>query len=41
MMVDAQCSCGANWGCSPAIRRQEIPTISVGKGIGHFWRDAP
>jgi len=40
-MVDILCSVlsGANWGpfAPPFALRQEIPTRSVGKGIGHFF----
>ena len=40
-MVDVLCSVlsGANWGpfAPPFALRQEIPTRSVGKGIGHFF----
>lgn len=39
--VDLLCAAlsGANWGpfCPPFALRQEIPTRSVGKGIGHFF----
>jgi L-2-hydroxycarboxylate dehydrogenase (NAD+) len=41
MMVDMLCAVlsGANWGpfAPPFALRQEIPTRSVGKGIGHFF----
>ena len=41
MMVDVLCGVlsGANWGpfAPPFALRQEIPTTSVGKGIGHFF----
>jgi L-2-hydroxycarboxylate dehydrogenase (NAD+) len=41
MMVDMLCAVlsGANWGpfAPPFALRQEIPTHSVGKGIGHFF----
>src|ERR1700720_3911327 len=41
MMVDVLCGVlsGSNWGpfCPPFALRQEIPTSSVGKGIGHFF----
>lgn len=40
-MVDILCCClsGANWGpwAPPFALRQEIPSRSVGKGIGHFF----
>jgi len=40
-MVDILCCVlsGANWGpfAPPFALRQEIPTLSVGKGIGHFF----
>ena len=40
-MVDILCGVlsGANWGpfVPPFALRQEIPTRSVGKGIGHFF----
>jgi L-2-hydroxycarboxylate dehydrogenase (NAD+) len=41
MMVDVLCGVlsGANWGpfAPPFALRQEIPTRSVGKGIGHYF----
>jgi L-2-hydroxycarboxylate dehydrogenase (NAD+) len=41
VMVDVLCGVlsGANWGpfAPPFALRQEIPTSSVGKGIGHFF----
>jgi LDH2 family malate/lactate/ureidoglycolate dehydrogenase len=41
VMVDVLCAVlsGANWGpfAPPFALRQEIPTSSVGKGIGHFF----
>jgi L-2-hydroxycarboxylate dehydrogenase (NAD+) len=41
MMVDVLCGAlsGANWGpfAPPFALRQEIPTRSVGKGIGHYF----
>jgi len=41
IMVDVLCGVlsGANWGpfAPPFALRQEIPTSSVGKGIGHFF----
>ncbi|MFI5092676.1 MAG: Ldh family oxidoreductase [Candidatus Acidiferrum sp.] len=41
IMVDVLCAVlsGANWGpfAPPFALRQEIPTTSVGKGIGHFF----
>jgi LDH2 family malate/lactate/ureidoglycolate dehydrogenase len=41
VMVDVLCAVlsGANWGpfAPPFALRQEIPTRSVGKGIGHFF----